>query len=179
MTDHQILYIHGFASRVDANHPKYAALTKLGEVSAIAPDYERGRPYVEQLIHQTINTRGTTLLVGTSMGGWLAARAASQHGIPFVALNPCLQPHITLAQLGGSTAGQRRARQIASYDDFSLDAKGLVIVELGDALLDSRDTAQRLADHYPVIMLEGGSHQFEQLDLMVSHVATFLHTPNS
>jgi predicted esterase YcpF (UPF0227 family) len=173
MTDKHILYIHGFASRVTSNHPKYAALEKIGGVSAIAPDYSLGRPYVEQLIHEAITDKGANLLVGTSMGGWLAARAASQHALPFVALNPCLQPQVTLANLGNEAA--RHAA--AGYDNFSLNARGLVIVELGDALLNSRDTARQLRQSYPVIMLEGGSHQFEQLDLMLEHITSFLQTP--
>ena len=37
-----ILYIHGFGSKIDPNSDKQIALRKIANVTAYAPDYTRG-----------------------------------------------------------------------------------------------------------------------------------------
>lgn len=169
MTQQQILYIHGLHSQVTANHPKYRALSQLGQVSAIAPDYGLGRLAVEHAVTRAMQACNADLLVGTSMGGWLAGQAGCTADLPFVALNPCIHPQNTLA---GLLPGPSQIS--ASYHDFPRGGRGLVIVELGDTLLDSRQTARELGAHYPVISLPGGAHPFEQLPQVIEPIARFL-----
>ncbi|GGY63290.1 YqiA/YcfP family alpha/beta fold hydrolase [Marinobacter zhanjiangensis] len=170
-----ILYIHGFDSSVKAQSPKYDALAELGKVTAIAPDYAEGRAAAVELATRTVKELDIDLLVGTSMGGWLAAQIGEQEGLPFVALNPSIEPHLTLDKyVGKDLQGKLSHEAVSSYGPFPVKGRGMVIVELGDEVIDSRRTVETLSPHFPVIQFSGGAHQFEKVDEIVAPIREFL-----
>lgn len=170
-----ILYIHGFDSAVKAQSPKYDALAELGKVTAIAPDYAEGKAAAVELATRTVKELDIDLLVGTSMGGWLAAQIGVQEGLPFVALNPSIEPHLTLTQYVGNDARRKLTQNaVNGYCPFPRKGQGMVIVELGDEVIDSQRTVEVLSPHFPVMQFSGGAHQFEKVGDIVAPIREFL-----
>ena len=168
MTKLNILYIHGFGSKVDPNGDKQVALRTIANVSAFAPDYSQGHKKVladvEPLLQQA------DLLIGTSMGGFLVSRLSEATGKPFVAINPVLAPSAILGKYIGShldhygrpfTLSAATAR---GYPDFPPSARGMVLLDMADELLDSQATLDALGQHMPVHTFAGGSHRFSHME---------------
>ena len=122
MSNLNILYIHGFGSRVNPNADKQIALRTIADVEAFAPDYSRA--YQDVLADVEPFLAKADLLVGTSMGGFLVSRLSEQTGKPFVSINPLLQTRRTLTKyLGDNVDHYGRAytlseEVLASYPDF-------------------------------------------------------------
>ncbi len=122
-------------------------------------------------------------IVGSSLGGFYAEICAEKTGCRAVLLNPSLAPWETLSScIGPQTAfhgdhepfeftaehlAALRARDVAgvtSPENF------LVVVEMGDELLDHRATLSKFAAS-PQIVVDGGNHDLLSFP---SHVAKIL-----
>ena len=87
----EITYLHGFRSFFDSNKPKVQTLSKLGPVDGPQIDYENDS--LSEIEEKVCAVRPVgDVLIGTSMGGWLAAHCGIKYGIPFVAINPVTDP---------------------------------------------------------------------------------------
>jgi len=60
----QLLYIHGFGSRVDPQGDKQVALRKIADITAFAPDY--AQPYAQILQEVAPLLKDVDLFIGTS-----------------------------------------------------------------------------------------------------------------
>ena len=126
-----ILYIHGFASEYDPKSAKVECLRKLGTVTGVTVDYTQGYDSVRAVILDAILSNSIDLVVGTSMGGYMASHVSA--GIPFVALNPSVSPSASLSKyLGGfvdysGKTGVLTDDAVSSYPDFSTTAVGLIL----------------------------------------------------
>ena len=85
-----IIYLHGFGSIANQNHPKVKELERLGTVKSIAPDYSKSFNEIILHVYSHCEIEQVNLIVGTSMGGWLASIISALDNIPFVAINPSL-----------------------------------------------------------------------------------------
>src|SRR5690554_2025768 len=187
MSNLNILYIHGFGSRVNPNADKQIALRTIADVEAFAPDYSRA--YQDVLADVEPFLAKADLLVGTSMGGFLVSRLSEQTGKPFVSINPLLQTRRTLTKyLGDNVDHYGRAytlteEALAGYPDFLPSKQGIVLLDLEDEVIDSRATVAALQDQMPVHVFEGGNHRFahinESLPLMLDLVRSTQRTKNS
>ena len=110
------------------------------------------------------------LLVGTSMGGWLAGILGAETGIPFVAINPVIDPRETLKSwLGKGVDHQGNAYELSpdslvSYYPFTQCGSGLILLDQGDELIPWQETFRALDGCFPVHSFAGGSHRFEHMD---------------
>jgi len=70
-----ILYLHGFGSSFDPHKAKVAKLTELGTVTGPDIDYTKTYSDIKEVIENFISNipKSIDLIVGTSMGGWLAS----------------------------------------------------------------------------------------------------------
>jgi predicted esterase YcpF (UPF0227 family) len=174
----KIVYIHGFGSRVDPGSEKYQALSELGEVVPIAPDYSKGYQTIVTLVGSLASDAG--LLVGTSMGGYLASRVAAHTGLPFVAINPVLLPRRTLTKYLGTREDYYgktytlTAETVSSYPVFAPSSKGLVLLDLDDEMIDSRETVACLAKHMKLYSFAGGTHRFSHIVESIPIIKAFL-----
>ena len=90
MQDHKspnamkILYVHGFGSNYHPTKPKVQLLRILGEVVGVDVDYCKGFDAAFQKVKVAAMT--CDLIVGTSMGGFMASHIGAVLSIPFVAL---------------------------------------------------------------------------------------------
>lgn len=163
-------YLHGFASRFDITSDKLKTLARLGPVYGHDIDYAQGSEGVIEDSLDKLMQVNPDLLVGTSMGGWLAGILGAETGIPFVAINPVTDPALTLKPWIGQgvdhqgLAYQLTAEVVSGYYPFTHYGSGLVLLDQGDELLPWNDTARALGDYYPVYSFEGGSHRFEHME---------------
>ena len=173
-----ILYVHGFGSKVDPNNDKRMALAKIANVDAVAPDYST--PYRDVLATVEPHLDKTDLLLGTSMGGFLVTRLSELTGKPFVAVNPVLEPQKTLSKYIGTHQDHTgrtftlTEQAVSTYPAFLPSSeKGMVLLDLGDELLDSLETKAILKPQMTVHVFDGGSHRFSHMEDALPLIQTF------
>ena len=73
-----VTYVHGYGSHFDLDNPKVTALTRLGPISGPYLNYQRDTAArnVQVVVDRCIDAK-TDLVVGTSMGGWIAAEVGA------------------------------------------------------------------------------------------------------
>jgi len=164
-----IFYCHGFASSFDPNKSKIQTLSRLGTVDGCHIDYtQRADEVVIHVIEQG-NFANVDVIVGTSMGGWLAATLGSSLGIPFVAINPVVDPSEALHKYVGECVDHQGApytlsqSAVASYYPIAKNGCGLILLDDGDEVIDAAHTKRLLEDHYEVKVFEGGNHRFAHM----------------
>ena len=109
--------------------------------------------------------------MGTSLGGYWAARTASKLGRNFVAINPCVNPRTSLAKYKAMPQSS-----LESYDSEFADGNrtlGLILLDETDEVLDSAATQERFKDRFPVIMYKGGNHRFAHIHEALSEIEAF------
>ena len=166
----KILYLQGFASFYKSSSEKVLALSQLAQVVGLDLDYSQGAEHVTKLAMQFAEQEQVDLIVGCSLGGWLSAQVGTKLGLPFVLLNPSIQPGQTLSRyLGeGETFNGKSFYMskgvVASYPDIVLSGKGLVLLQKGDDVLDAQASYELLKDHYQTHLFAGGCHRFDGLE---------------
>lgn len=177
----EILYIHGFGSQFDSNSEKVKALKNIGEVSGVDIDYSKEIGSLVNYVGSVILERQIDLLVGTSMGGYLSALLGAKYGIPFVAINPVTNPRESLKKYLGTgttyygTDYFLSEETVNAYDPIvsGMGACGLVLLDEGDEVLDSRGTRVLLEPSYPVKIFEGGCHRFSHINESLEEIRNF------
>lgn len=177
----KILYVHGFGSQYDPTHEKIQMLETLGTVVGVDVDYCKGFRSAFETVFGAALENGVDLIVGTSMGGYMAAHVGAETGTPFVSLNPAVQPSVTLQKWIGTFtdyAGNDRCLTegvVANYPDIIQEGSGLVIVETADEIINAATTVALLEDAFHVETFSGGSHRFTHMEkalpLIRSHMA--------
>lgn len=175
-----ILYIHGYNSSSTSPSVKITQLeNEFKTVYRIAPDYDLGYEsalkevldFVEQ-----IKSEGSSVdaLVGTSMGGYLAADVSQKLVVPYVSINPCIYPSLSLEKYG--LIGD----ELHSYPDFSVDsaASGLVLLGMQDNVIDPYETMMFLNNRLP-LMIDDACHQFPSLEKHIDKIAIFLFSASA
>ncbi|MEJ2593526.1 MAG: YqiA/YcfP family alpha/beta fold hydrolase [Candidatus Thiodiazotropha sp.] len=179
-----IVYLHGLNSAGTSG--KAAVLReRLAPVEIYSPTYpaqsaalavETLGQALGQLLQASLSTE-PRLLVGSSMGGfygaWLARHLGFQH---LVMINPALRPWELLRQVVGwqyNEAQDERyylsAEMVAATQDYATAPDGIgspltLLLDEGDELIDSRQTAADCRGLAEVHLFEGGSHGFEHMD---------------
>jgi predicted esterase YcpF (UPF0227 family) len=169
-----ILYVHGFGSAFDRNSPKIQTLSKIGNVIGYNVDYSIAYDLWMPDLVNVCKQYNVNYVVGCSMGGLVVSKISEILGIPFVALNPVLDPKISLQKYKGTHINHSGVEYtlidsvIESYPEFSDRAEGLILLEKGDQVIDADETQEKMKNRYTVVMLEGGSHRFDQLELCIN-----------
>lgn len=183
--DRPVLYIHGFAS--SGRSAKAAVLqAHFPEVYAptLSPIPELAVETLEQFIAALAPRH--PLLVGSSLGGYYALHLAATAGLPAVLVNPvtAIEPPLTEvvgmqhSYFDGSafefTAGHVRAleglaRRLPDPDRL------LLLVQLGDEVIDQRATLERLPGARSVVE-EGGDHAYRNFADRFPDIEAFART---
>ena len=165
-----LYYLHGFASHFDITSPKIHTLAKLGSVRGHNIDYTLpAEDVIEDSLDKLMQVNPDAI-VGTSMGGWLAAILAVEAGIPFVALHPVIDPSKALKHyIGQGHDYQGLPYELTSavadsYYPITENGHGLILLDQGDEMIDWRETHEALNGYYPVHSFAGGSHRFEHME---------------
>ena len=91
-----ILYLHGFLSSPESNKVRVLRAAAPDGVRVFAPDLNVPPLEADRIISGLVGQAeadGLTV-VGSSLGGFWAARAAVRHGLRCVLLNPCFNPWV-------------------------------------------------------------------------------------
>ena len=164
-----ILYVHGFGSSFDPNSEKVQLLGTIGEIHGINIDWTDSPSDVLRSISEVILEKQIDLVVGTSMGGWAAANVGTEHGIPFVSINPAVNPSSSLLRHVGDGIDylgrtySLSEKTVAEYEPLRTGGCGLVLLAIDDDVIDPRETINNYSNHYDCRIFETGGHRFERL----------------
>lgn len=167
----KIQYIHGFGSQYDTQSLKIRTLETIGGIFGFDYDYTESIHHLTQIMGQQILDHQPDLLIGTSLGGYYAARLGSEYGVPFVALNPSIEPRRTLKRYQGHGKDwlgkpyYLAPEEIDLYPPISKGGCGLVLLESGDEIIDAHESFRYLEDAYRVILFNKGDHRFSDRTL--------------
>ena len=183
-----ILYLHGFLSSPLSAKVDILRRAADGLAEVIAPDLNLPPLEADALIRETLASMDDPVaVVGSSLGGFYAARAATAFDLRGVLLNPCLTPWTFAAQQTGLRQiwGTRRTVEVkASFaDDFRVLAerlspecvspdKTLVVLTTGDEVLPWRDAAKAYARARQYIV-PGSDHRISDFADVVPRVLDF------
>ena len=185
-----IVYAHGFRSAA-----KSRKATQLGEylrarhpeIRYLAPDLNfRPTQAISQLQWACLGIGPENLtIVGSSLGGFYAVVLAEKLGCRAVLLNPSIRPFETLAKHLGEQenlfTGEKfifDERHIAELEALSVPSitrpeRYLLMVEMGDELLDHRATIEYCAGARRIVV-EGGDHELKSFPAQMSQVVSFV-----
>lgn len=176
----KLVYFHGYGSQFDSSSDKIKQLKVLGEVFGCNIDYTEAASDVIQKAKEYVTEQKPDLVVGTSMGGWLASHIGAILGIPFVAINPALNPFDSLVDHVGRPTDyydkpiNLTQAVVDTYIPFNLNGCGLILLDEGDSRFDSFRTKNLLEDFYSVVTFYGGCHRFSHMKESIEHINSFL-----
>jgi predicted esterase YcpF (UPF0227 family) len=186
-----LLYLHGFRSSPQSAKARQMA----AHVAARHPGVHFWCPQLPPsprdamaLVERTVAAwpRGSSAVVGSSLGGFYASWVAQHLGCPSVMLNPAVNPARDLARyIGEQTSWHDPAERFFFLPEYiaqlqALDVRGkppagpeLAIIAKGDEVLDWREMAAR----YPAAqqrLLEGGDHALTGFEVHLPLLSSFL-----
>lgn len=174
-----ILYVHGFGSSFDPESEKVKALSEVGTVYGVNLDWSQSPSVALEQISDSILENKIDLVVGTSMGGWAAAASGTEHGIPFVSINPAINPSSSLLRHVGHGVdylGRKYSlseKTVAEYEPLRTGGCGLILLDLADDVIDARSTINSYSEHYQCVEFHGGSHRFEHMRESLATITEF------
>jgi len=163
----KILYLHGFGGHYSPQKKKVQELSQLGEVSGYSIDWTRPSETILKEAKKHIG--GVDLVVGISMGGWLAATLGDRNEIPFVAMNPMIDPKNSYL-----LKSLLEPEIIDGYSDFPKNEAGLILLDQGDRVINSYVTYDKMHEYYDCRLFTGGSHRFEHIKESISIIRSFV-----
>jgi uncharacterized protein len=184
-----LIYLHGFRSAAASKkaHILSAALQHVrGDWEYITPnlsfDPALAFQQIESIILRQALLPENITLVGSSLGGFYATAMAEKYGCRAVLLNPSLKPHETLAAHVGPqtnlyldesftfTLEHLAVLRAAAFDKITEPQRYLVIVEMGDELLNHHHTIAQFAGAEQIVVA-GGNHDLASFP---THIAALL-----
>lgn len=181
---HPLIYIHGFRSSPLSEKSRafkkiFSDLT-LATYDTLHPD--TGFRQLDQIVQRALP--GRPILVGSSLGGFWAYQFAKKYVLKCVLLNPCMHPEITLRPDIGvvenmytGEKGMMGESDLLRYDQYRLAgeaAECIVLHEKGDELIPYQESIASFEGKAKLVLIEGGSHSFEHLDVAVVEIRRLL-----
>lgn len=179
-----LLFIHGFGSSGHGSKAEQLrsfcaeqgiafAAPSLPNIPVLALDT------LEELLLVLLRHESVTL-IGSSLGGFYTTWLAHRFNLPYVLINPAVEPYITLHRAVGKavhfhdqTAYEWTAAHTESLRAYQVaqpaTERCLLMLQTGDELLDYRQAL----DVYPgaeLILEEGGNHGFEGFERHLSYI---------
>ncbi len=181
-----IIYMHGTKTcGVDSNAVLFREYFKekvfaptLSYIPSLAIDT------LEQLIELFLARSENISLIGTSMGGYYAMYLANKYNIKAVLINPAIIPYKNTPRIGmdflyydksSYEVTQTHLNSLKSIEVTSLKnpKNFLTLLQTGDKVLDYTLAEEKLKNT-ELIVEEGGSHSFENLERYFQRISAFL-----
>lgn len=175
-----ILYLHGFNSYFSLESEKLQELKKItNRITGFSIRYENSFSeivdsvcsFIEQDNEKCGEGSKIDLLVGTSLGGWLASHVSKRTKIPAVLINPSTNPAETLKKYIGENVTYDGRKYILLQNNISefppietdLNNNGLCLLDRGDEVTDANVTYELLNPYYTMVTYQGGDHRFQHM----------------
>jgi len=186
-----LLVLHGFNSAGDTEKARFLR-RHLPDVRVLSPTYSHDPNAAVASLSGTIQallTEGRPpALLGTSLGAYYVRHLGRRHERPVILINPTLDPESTLRPAVGEnrnfktgrsyqfTASHLAALRQYKCDETQPDPPALVLLDMGDELLDSATTANRFQGRpgTRVVCFEGGNHRFAHIGEAVPEILAHL-----
>lgn len=135
------------------------------------------RPYLDKNL----------VLIGSSLGGFWAYQFAKKYGLKCVLLNPCMSPEVTLRPFIGAVENLYSKQQGMLEPEYLLrypayrspgNAQCTVLHEKGDELISYRESVENFSGRAKLILLEGGSHRFINIQRASEEIAALQSAPS-
>jgi predicted esterase YcpF (UPF0227 family) len=180
----RLIYIHGFRSsplseKSRAFRQIFPDIT-LATYDTLHPD--AGFSQLDHIVQGALSS--DPILVGSSLGGFWAYQLAKRHALACVLLNPCMTPERTLRPDIGvvenmytGEKGTMTEGDLLKYESYRLPgepAKCVVLHEKGDELIPYRESVANFEGKARLILVEGGSHGFEHLNVAIGEIRRLL-----
>ena len=184
-----LLFIHGFGSSGRGTKAQMLkAWCQKQSINFMAPSL----PTIPELAVETlqeiievIQKHESVGLVGSSLGGFYATWLANHYSLPYVLVNPSVEPYKTLEQAFGRAINfhdqssyewnTHHTKSLLQYKvEEPIIERCLLLVQTGDELLDYRQAV----DHYSAakqIVEEGGNHGFVGFENHLKTLTDFLN----
>ncbi len=187
LTVKHIVYLHGFAS---SSQSEKALLVRdyfqqhLPQHQLSVPDLPYTPAEAWQELQQLCQQQPPDLIIGSSLGGFLATALAEQYGCRAVLINPAVRPHLLLQQhLGRYYHPVRRqhydvsALQMPLLENLQVQTLRrpdhyLVLLQSGDEVLDYRQ-ALEFYQQCQTDVQEGGDHSYQNLQSRLADIVNF------
>ncbi len=187
MTPQHIVYLHGFAS---SSQSEKALLVRdyfqqhLPQHQLSVPDLPYTPAEAWQELQLLCVQQPPQLIIGSSLGGFLATALAEQYGCRAVLINPAVRPHLLLQQhLGRYYHPVRqqhyevRAEHLPLLQDLQVQqlrrpSQYLVLLQSGDEVLDYRQ-ALDFYQQCQTDVQEGGDHSYQNLQSRLADIVNF------
>jgi len=174
-----IIYLHGFGG--DSKSLKAPILRAELDVDVYTPSYpsndiDAAMQIVSDLIEKHQDKHETIMLMGTSMGGFIAQYLGRKYGTKVVMINPALQASKTLKRYIGQNAkfnsGERftlTAENVKAFKKYEMSEPrhnfgSLLLLDEGDKVIDYRHAYNMYKGHATRILYKGGSHRFDHFE---------------
>lgn len=187
LTPQHIVYLHGFAS---SSQSEKALLVRdyfqqhLPQHQLSVPDLPYTPAEAWQELQLLCVQQPPQLIIGSSLGGFLATALAEQYGCRAVLINPAVRPHLLLQQhLGRYYHPVRqqhyevRAEHLPLLQDLQVQqlrrpSQYLVLLQSGDEVLDYRQ-ALDFYQQCQTDVQEGGDHSYQNLQSRLADIVNF------
>lgn len=176
-------YIHGWASSFDPDSNKIITISKEMDAVVVGTtlDYAKPREETIKALFDFIKDNNIDAIFGTSFGGYWAAIIGNMCGIPFVSINPVVEPAKALRKYVGSGTTYHGVKYNLTEEivdqfsghNFPEYGNGMVLLDQDDEVIDSNQTLKQLIDYHPVVF-SGGSHRFDHMKEAIPYIQKFL-----
>lgn len=182
-----LIYIHGFRSSPLSEKSRafseiFPDIT-LATYDTLHPD--TGFRQLDAIIQRALPAR--PILIGSSLGGFWAFQFAKRYTLKCVLLNPCMHPEVTLkpdiglvTNMYSGEQGMMGEHDLQKYGQYRLPgepAACVVLHEKGDALIPCQESVANFQGKAKLVLIEGGSHSFEHLDVAVEEIRRLRENP--
>jgi len=168
-----ILYIHGWGSRFDPTNDKILLLSEIGNVTGVDVDYTQPISEIQETIYNAMIADDIDLLVGTSMGGYMANLMGTAWCVPYVMINPATDPAISLQKYIGAGIDYYdrhytlRAETLTTFTSMSdnTNVPGLLLLDMADDVCNAVETNQMFlnSSNVSTYTWNDGSHRFDHM----------------
>lgn len=177
----KVLYIHGFASAFDPENDKVKQIRKCG-YEVVGPDLDYSKPKNDLLVQlkRFIVDEQVDYIIGTSMGGYFALELSDFFSIPTVAINPAIQPYLTLKP--GTRKNYKTNKDVVltqsvinTYGNATDGAYGFIVLNMDDDVIDPNLTIDKYSRHYNIVKLESGGHRCDNFAEVMPQIHEFFN----
>lgn len=182
-----VLYLHGFAS---SSLSDKAVLIRdffrqqLPMHQLLVPDLPYTPDEAWDLLQRLCHAQPPDLIIGSSLGGFLATALAEQYGCKAVLINPAVRPHLLLQRHLGRywhpvrqqhyevTAEHLPQLAALQVNELQRPQQLLVLLQSGDEVLDYRQALEFYAN-CQLDVQEGGDHSYQNLQSRLADIVNF------